>query len=167
MNQNQRPNRPQITTKDVAPAIVSDIDIASTISLEDIERPDLIIATDTSMKDPVTAKYLHDLAFMEQEVDFTVLKTADKTAADPLVVGVNGVNKVLRRGERYKLARKFLNAMISTFTDVNTHEYIDSKGLSQTRVETVTTPALQIQILNDPAGAEGMEWFARAQHGTY
>jgi len=170
MSQNhnsQRPNRPQITTKDVAPTIVNDVDLSSKIAAEDIDRPDLAIATDTNMNDPVTAKYVADLAFMEQEVEFMVQKTPDKTAADPLVVGVNGVTRVVKRGDRYKMARKFLNAMISTHTEVGTHEYIDSNGLSQTRVETITTPSLQIQILNDPAGAEGFNWFARAQHGTY
>lgn len=167
MNSNQRPNRPQITTKDVAPTITNQVDLASTIALEDIDRPDLIIATQTSMNDPVTAKYAHDLAFMEQEVTFTVMKTPDKSAPNPIIVGVNGPTKTIWRGEHYTMARKFLNAMISTFTDVDTHEYIDHQGLSQTRVETVTTPSLQIQILNDPAGAEGMAWFAKAQHGTY
>ena len=167
MSSNQRPNRPQITTKDVAPTITNQVDLASTIALEDIDRPDLIIATQTSMNDPVTAKYAHDLAFMEQEVTFTVMKTADKSAPNPIIVGVNGPTKTVWRGERYTMARKFLNAMISTFTDVDTHEYIDHQGLSQTRVETVTTPSLQIQVLNDPAGAEGMAWFAKAQHGTY
>lgn len=167
-NQGQRPgSRPQITTKDVAPTITHNVDLSSKIDLDNIERPDLAIATDTSMSDPVTLKYAQDLAFMEQEVEFTVMKTADKTAADPLVVGVNGVNKIVKRGERYKMPRKFINAMISTFTDVGTHEYVDKDGLSQTRVETITTPALQIQILNDPAGADGFNWFARAQHGTY
>ena len=167
-NQGQRPgSRPQIATKDVAPTITHNVDLSSKIDLDDIERPDLAIATDTSMNDPVTLKYAQDLAFMEQEVEFTVMKTADKTAADPLVVGVNGVNKIVKRGERYKMPRKFINAMISTFTDVGTHEYIDKDGLSQTRVETITTPALQIQILNDPAGADGFNWFAQAQHGTY
>lgn len=168
MSQNHRPgSRPQITTKDVAPTIVNHVDLASTIALEDIERPDLAIATDTSMDDPVTAKYAKDLAFMEQEVDFILHPTQDKTAPNPIVVGVNGVNRVVYRNQRYKMARKFLNAMIATLTDVNTHEYIDANGLSQTRVETVTTPALQIQVLNDPAGPVGFEWFARAQHGTY
>jgi hypothetical protein len=146
---------------------VNHVDLASDIKLAEIDRPDLIIATDTNMNDPVTAKYAHDLAFMEQEVEFMVLKTADKTAPNPLVVGVNGPFMTIWRGKRYTAARKFLNAMISTFTDVDTHEYIDEKGLSQTRVETVTSPSLQIQVLNDPAGVEGMEWFARAQHGTY
>lgn len=168
MSQNQRPNqRPQITTKDVAPTIKNDVDLASTIAFDDIERPDLAIATDTSMQDPVTLRYAKDLAFMEEEVTFMVAKTHDKSAADPLVVGVNGQNRVIKRGERYTMARKFLNAMISTFTDVDTHEYVDKNGLSQTRVETVTNPSLQIQVLNDPAGQIGMEWFARAQHGTY
>lgn len=168
MSQNHRPgSRPQITTKDVAPTIVNDVDLASTIALGDIDRPDLAIATETSMDDPVTAKYAKDLAFMEQEVEFMLLPTQDKTAPNPIVVGVNGINRAVYRNQRYKLARKFLNAMISTLTDVNTHEYKDEKGLSQTRVETITTPSLQIQVLNDPAGQVGMEWFARAQHGTY
>ncbi len=168
MSQSHRPgSRPQITTKDVAPTITNEVDLASTIAFDDIERPDLAIVTEDSMDSPAIKKYAQDLAFMEQEVQFTVMKTADKTAADPLVVGVNGVNRVVKRGEIYKMPRKFLNAMISTFTDVNTHEYVDDNGLSQTRVETITTPALQIQILNDPAGQLGMEWFARAQHGTY
>lgn len=167
MSSNQRPNRPQITTKDVAPTFVNHVDLASDIKLAEIDRPDLIIATETSMNDPVTAKYAHDLAFMEQPVEFIVLKTADKAAPNPIVVGVNGPSMTVWRGQRYTAARKFLNAMISTFTDVDTHEYVDEKGLSQTRVETVTSPSLQIQVLNDPAGAEGMEWFARAQHGTY
>lgn len=168
MSQNQRPgSRPQITTKDVAPTITNNVDLSSKIKLDDIERPDLAIVTDDALNNPVMAKYMQDLAFMEQEVEFTVMKTADKTAADPLVVGVNGVNKIVKRGERYKMPRKFINAMISTFTDVGTHEYIDKDGLSQTRVETITTPALQIQILNDPAGADGFNWFAQAQHGTY
>lgn len=168
MSQNQRPgSRPQITTKDVAPTIVKNVDLASNIALEDIDRPDLAIATETSMDDPVTAKYAKDLAFMEQEVEFILHPTQDKTAPNPIVVGVNGINRVIYRNQRYKLARKFINAMISTVTDVNTHEYKDGQGLSQTRVETITTPSLQIQVLNDPAGAVGMEWFARAQHGTY
>ncbi len=165
---NQRPGaRPQITTKDVAPTIVNDVDLASTIAKEDIDRPDLAIATDTSMSDPVTLKYVNDLKFMEDEVEFMLQKTSDKTAPNPIVAGVNGQNRTIYRGERYKLARKFLNAMISTLTDVSTYEYVDSNGLSQTRVETVTTPALQIQLLNDPAGEVGFNWFARAQHGTY
>lgn len=168
MTQNHRPgSRPQITTKDVAPTITNQVDLASTIALEDIDRPDLAIATDTSMNDPVTAKYAHDLAFMEQEIEFLVSETQDKTAPNPIVVGVNGINKVIYRKQRYKMARKFLNAMISTFTDVDTKEYVDANGLSQTRVETVTTPALNIQLLNDPAGALGFEWFAKAQHGSY
>lgn len=168
MSQNHRPgSRPQITTKDVAPTIAHDVDLASTILLEDIERPDLAIATNTSMNDPVTADYVKDLAFMEQEVEFILLPTHDKSAPNPIIAGVNGIDRTIYRNQRYKLARKFLNAMISTLTEVSTHEYVDSKGLSQTRVETVTTPALQIQMLNDPAGQAGMEWFAKAQHGAY
>lgn len=168
MSQNQRPgSRPQITTKDVAPTIVNKVDLASDIALGDIDRPDLAIATDTSMDDPVTKKYAQDLAFMEQEVEFMILPTTDKSAPNPLILGVNGVNRVAYRGQIYKMARKFLNTAINTFTDVNTEEYTDGKGLSQTRVGTITTPALQIQVLNDPAGQVGMEWFAKAQHGTY
>lgn len=168
MTQNHRPgSRPQITTKDVAPTITNQVDLASTIALEDIDRPDLAIATDTSMNDPVTAKYAHDLAFMEQEVTFIIAKTHDKSAPDPLVLGVNGPSRTVYRGQRYTLPRKYLNSAINTFTDVNTHEYIDGNGLSQTRLETITNPSLQIQILHDPAGAEGMDWFARAQHGSY
>ena len=166
--QNQRPGaRPQITTKDVAPTIINDVDLASTIAKDDIDRPDLSIATETSMQDPVTLKYIKDLMFMEDEVEFMLLETDNSSAADPIVAGVNGVNKIVKRGVQYKMARKFLNSMISTLTSVDTHEYKDEKGLSQTRVQTRTTPALQIQLLNDPAGADGFAWFARAQHGTY
>ena len=97
--QNQRPGaRPQITTKDVAPTIVNDVDLASTIAKEDIDRPDLAIATETSMQDPVTLKYINDLKFMEEEVEFMLLETENNAAADPIVVGVNGVNKVVKRG---------------------------------------------------------------------
>lgn len=168
MSQNQRPgSRPQITTKDVAPTITNNVDLSSKIKLDDIERPDLAIVTDDSLNNPVIAKYMQDLAFMEQEVTFIIAKTHDKSAPDPLILGVNGPSRTVYRGVKYTMPRKFLNSAINTFTDVNTHEYLDKDGLSQTRVETITNPSLQIQILNDPAGAVGFDWFARAQHGTY
>lgn len=163
----QQTSRPKITTQDVAPTVKHSVDLSSSIAAEDIERPDLAIATDTSLNDPVTKQYVKDLAFMEDVVEFVVAKSHDKNEPDPLIAGVNGTNKIIQRGVKYRLPRKFLNAMINTFSDINTHEYIDSNGLSQTRVEMTTNPSLQIQLLVDPAGQEGMAWFARTQHGTY
>jgi hypothetical protein len=160
-------NRPKITTQDVAPTINHDIDLSSNIATDDIERPDLAIATETSMTDPVTRKYVRDLAFMEEIVEFVVAKTHDKNEPNPIIAGVNGIPKVIERGVRYKLPRKFLNALINTVTDTNTHEYLDQDGLKQTRIETITSPSLQIQLISDPSGQSGMQWFAQAQHGAY
>jgi len=161
-------NRPKITTADVAPTINNTVETADArVRNEDLDRPDLAIATQTSMNDPVTRKYVDDLAFMEQEVEFVIAKTHDKNDPNPIIAGVNGVSKVIQRGLRYKLPRKFLNVLLNSFTDVSTHEYIDKDGLSQTRIETITNPSLQVQVLHDPAGAEGMAWFARTQHGAY
>lgn len=157
-------NRPKITTSDVAPQISHDIDLSSNIATEDIERPDLAIATDTSMDDPNTNKYVRDLAFMEDIVEFVVGKTKDKNEPDPIIAGVNGISRVIKRDAVQRLPRKFLNALISTTTDVDTVEFVDEKGLQQTRIQTVTTPALQIQLLSDPRGRDGIEWFRKAYY---
>lgn len=155
---------PKIITNDVAGDIHHNIDASSTIATEDIERPDLAIATDTSMNDPTTVQYVRDLAFMEDIVEFVVGKTKDKNEPDPIICGVNGISRVIKRDVVQRLQRKFLNALISTTTDVDTVEFVDEKGLQQTRIQTVTTPALQIQLLSDPRGRDGIEWFRKAYY---
>lgn len=157
--------RPQITTEDVAPEIDADIDIASTIAKEDIERPDLAAVTDSSITDPVTLKYIQDLAFMEEEVTFVVAKTKDKNEPNPILAGNNGNTKPISLGVVVKMARKFLDSIINTVTETSTQEYMDDAGLKQTRILTHSTPSLSIQIIDDPSMLKGREWFAARQYG--
>lgn len=158
-------NRPQISTTDVAPTLSADIDANSSIQSSDVEKPDIALAINTDINDPVTNKYIKDLGFMEEVVEFVVGKTRDKNDPDPIIAGVNGIMRVIKLGEPQKLPRKFLNVLINTVVDVTTHEYVDEDGLKQTRMQTQGMPSLQIQILNDPSGVKGMQWFAAAQHG--
>lgn len=155
--------RPKITTENVAPTIEGTIDISSNIAMEDIDRPDIHVMSDG---DP-NSKYIRDLAFMEEQVTFIVAKTKDKNDPDPIISGCNGQNLIVELGKPVKAARKFLNSLINTVMDISTSEYIDEQGLKQTRISTLHSPSLQIQLMDDPSGQKGFDWFARAQHGIY
>lgn len=155
--------RPKITTEDVAPSIQNTIDLSSEIAKEDIDRPDLYVMEDTDHND----KYFKDLAFMEEVVTFSVGKTKDKNEPNPIIAGCNGQSLVIERGKQIKAPRKFLNVLISQVFDIDTAEYIDQNGLKQTRLDTVHSPALPLQLYNDPSGQKGFDWFARAQQGMY
>lgn len=154
--------RPKITTEDVAPTINQSIDMSSSIATEDIDHPNVDIVTDI---DP-NGQYIRDLDFMEEVVTFIVGK-GGKFDPNPIIAGCNGQNLVIERGKPVKAKRKFLNTLINTVFSLDTQEYLDDNGLKQTKVETTHTPSLSIQLLVDPSGQKGMEWFANVQHGTY
>lgn len=155
--------RSMIDTSDVAPTLQRSMDMPSTTATEDLDRDQIHVATDMDPND----KYIRDLAFMEEKVTFIVAKTRDKNEPNPIIAGCNGQSVVVERGKPIKEARKFLNSLINTTMDIDTYEYTDNDGLKQTRIETLHSPALQIQLIADPSGERGMSWFTRSQHGEY
>ena len=126
-----------------------EIDLSST--LDEIERPDLAVVTNADLNSPHVTEYNRDLAFMEDILEILVHKSEDKHAPDPVTCGVNGVIKVIKRGERFKMARKFVDALIKTSFRTETVQYKDENGIDQTKIEHIPVQNCAVQIVNDPA----------------
>ena len=152
-NETLHRSRPKISTNDLAPAQEQTIDLASTI-----EKPEMAVVTDESLDSPYLKEYLKELEFMKQEVEFVVAPSEDKYAPNPVNCGVNGDIRFLQRGQRYRLPRMFLNALINTVFRVETRVYKDANGLDQTEIKKIPTSALTISVFDDPAGETGRRW---------
>ena len=147
---------PSHTTEDFKGPDNYEIDLSST--LDEIERPDLAVVTNAALGSPHVAEYASDLAFMEDILEIVVHKSEDKYAPDPVTCGVNGVTKIIPRGQRFKMARKFVDALIKTSFRVETIEYTDKAGLQQTKTDHIPTQNCSVQIYHDPAGEVGRRW---------
>lgn len=143
--------RAAIKTSDVPTAPKTDINMASTIAMEDIERPDLAIVTDDTLESPHIKEYLNDLKFMEEILTISISLTNDKNAERVVPCGVNGEVKHLERGKAHKIARKFVESLIKVEDRVETEQYKDASGIDQTRI--IKIPALKypLSIHHDPS----------------
>lgn len=143
----------------MATADQTQIDMPGNVATEDLDRPDLIAVTGDTLDSPIVKEYARDLAFMEDELTISISQTTDKNAENPVPCGCNGEVKWLRRGELYKIKRKFVDSLIKVEDAVETQQYKDKDGVDQTRV--IRTPALKypVNVHNDPAGELGRRWF--------
>lgn len=139
-----------------------EIDMASSIATEDIERPDLITVTDDTLQSPHVQEYIKDLQFMEDPITFLIGDTTDPNAERVVSCGVNGERKDFVRGQEYKAARKFIDSLIKKNTNVKTQQYKDMDGVDQTKFVTNGALVYPISIIHDPAGETGRRWFQHA-----
>lgn len=149
---------PSHTTGDFKGPEQFDIDLSSTLAADEIERPDLAVVTGADLDSPHVKEYNRDLAFMEDILEIVVHKSEDKYAPDPITCGVNGVIKVIKRGERFKMARKFVDALIKTSFRTETVQYKDANGIDQTKIENIPVQNCSVQVFHDPAGELGRKW---------
>jgi len=133
-----------------------EIDLSST--LDEIERPDMAVVTDADLNSPHVLEYAKDLAFMEDMLTIQVAKSEDRNAPDPVSCGVNGVPKLFKRGEVYKVAHKFVDALIKTSFRTETIQFKDANGIDQTKIEQIPVHNVTVQVFEDPAGDVGRRW---------
>ena len=158
---------PSHTTEDFKGAEQFTIDMPSSLGNDEIERPDLVVVTDADLNTPHVKEYNRITAFMEDIMEIVVHKSEDKYAPDPVSCGVNGVTKVIKRGQRVKLARKFVDALIQTSYRLDTIEYTDKAGLQQTKTEHTPVQNVTVQVFHDPAGEYGQQWMAHKLSTAY
>lgn len=170
INMRGRPKmqRPMINTNDVAETQNTNIDLSSTKTTEQVyktlEDINLAIVTDESLQNPGLNKYAKDLAFMEQQVVFTVARGAKE---DPpvIVLGVNGQTVAVERGKPIRCARKFLNTLFTSIHEMATQQFTDENGLTQTKAVKTQAPAYAISLMEDTP--EGRDWVAQQQRMFY
>ncbi len=136
-----------------------DIDLSSTLKADEIERPDLAVVTDADLNTPHVKEYNFITAFMEDMLTIRVAESEDPYAPDPVTAGNNGIIKIFKRGETYKVARKFVDSLIKTSFRTKTVQYKDANGLDQTRIEQIPVHNVIVDIIEDPAGAYGRQWY--------
>lgn len=150
--------RSQIETRDARLPDKQTIDLSG--GVDDVE---LAVVTDADVDKPWLAEYNKDLAFNEQILEFSIGRDSNPYAENPVPCGCNGVIHQLQRGKRYRLARKFVDSLIKTTFRVETEEFIDEKGLKQTRVHRIPAEAYPLSIHHDPANEDGKDvgkrWF--------
>lgn len=146
------------TTSDFKGPDQFDIDLSSTLAADEIERPDLVVVTDTNLNTPHVAEYIRITAFMEDILTVRVAESEDPYAPDPVTAGNNGVIKIFKRGETYKVARKFIDSLIKTSFRTKTVQYKDANGLDQTRIVQIPVHNVIVDVIEDPAGAYGRQW---------
>lgn len=160
--------RPQIQSSDAQLPQSRQIDLSSDGPLDDDE---LHLVVGESMEDERVKNLLKEeadmRAFMEEKVTFMIAETSDKNAPNPVVAGVNGVQKIFTRGIQYTEARKFIDSLIKVTFGVKTINHTDEKGLYQTKLETVPSMVYPLQILNDPSGKRGNAWFMHQQKNGF
>lgn len=156
-------SRPKIQTTDVGmqdPVHVQ-LDLGT-------DADDLAIVTEESMQSPHVKEYARELAFMEDEITFTIMKSDAPNAIDPVECAVNGVQKKFYRGMQYKAARKFLNALINVCFNVETVNRKDpNTGLDKTEVVRTPYTPYVISVMHDPSPI-GAKWLEFKMNGdTY
>lgn len=132
------------------------IDLSST--LDEIERPDIAVVTDADLHSPHVLEYAKDLAFMEDMLTIQVAESTDPNEPNPVSCGVNGVTKLFTRGEVYKVARKFVDALVKTSFRTETIQFKDANGIDQTKIKQIPIHNVTVQIFDDPAGEVGRRW---------
>ncbi len=140
----------QVETKDLGLPKSEPIDLSG-----GVDSVDLAMVTDADIDTPWLKELSDDLAFNEQIVTFSIGRDSNPNAENPVPCGCNGKVYHLRRGERHRLPRKFVDSLIRTTFRVETEEYVDDKGLKQTRVHRIPCEAYPISIHDDPANADG------------
>ena len=149
---------PSHSTSDFEGPEQFDIDLSSTLKADEIERPDLAVVTDANLETPHVKEYNFITAFMEDILTVRVAESEDPYAPDPVSSGNNGVIKLFKRGETYKVARKFIDSLIKTSFRTRTVQYKDANGLDQTRIEQIPVHNVIVDIIEDPAGSYGRQW---------
>lgn len=161
-------HRTQIQSSDADLPESREIDLSSNKPLDDDE---LHLVTGESMGDERIKNLLkeeHDMrTFMEEKVTFMIAETSDKNAPNPVSAGVNGIQRHFWRGKQYTEARKFIDSLIKVTFGVKTINFTDEKGLHQTKIETVPSMVYPIQILSDPSGRIGHNWFLHQQKNGF
>lgn len=147
---------PSHTTSDFKGPENFEIDLSST--LDEIERPDLAVVTDADLNTPHVKEFNRITAFMEDILTIQVSKSEDPYAPDPVTAGNNGIIKIFKRGETYKVARKFVDSLIKTSFRTQTVQFKDDNGLDQTRVDQIPVHNVIVQVFEDPAGEYGRQW---------
>lgn len=130
------------------------------------DTPDLAIVTEESMKDARTKQYMSELAFMEDNITFTIGMSELPQAVDPIECAVNGEKRVYYRGRQYKDKRKFINAMINVSWTIDVVNRKDpSTGLDTSSIKRTPFNPISINIQADPAGQVGAKWLAYKLNG--
>lgn len=160
--------RPMITTEDVAEGRQTDIDLHSSVAenqvYETLQENNFVAVTNESMQSENISKYANDLKFMEEQVTFVVQPGA-KEEPPVLTLGVNGQTIHVRRGQKVRAARKFLNTLFTFTHSIETENYTDQDGLIQTRIKRTQQPAYPVALIEDTQ--EGRNWFAANQSVYY
>lgn len=149
---------PSHSTSDFKGPEQFDIDLSSTLSADEIDRPDLAVVTDADLDTPHVKEYNRISAFMEDILTIRVAESEDPYAPNPVSCGNQGAIKVFTRGEVYKVARKFIDSLIKTSFRTRTVQYKDANGLDQTRIEQIPVHNVIVDVIEDPAGAYGRQW---------
>lgn len=149
---------PSHTTEDFEGPEQFDIDLSSTLKADEIERPDLAVVTDANLETPHVKEYNFITAFMEDILTVRVAESEDAYAPDPVSAGNNGVIKLFKRGEVYRVARKFIDSLIKTSFRTRTVQYKDKDGLDQTRIVQIPVHNVIVDVIEDPAGEYGRKW---------
>lgn len=151
--------RPMINTSDVRGTESHFIDAHSSIPTDEIE---IAVVTNEDINSDSIAKYARDLRFMEEPVTFILANTNNKNDPNPILVGVNGEERVIWRSQVYTLARKFLNTLFETVHEMSTQQYQDQNGVTQTRFVRTVSPAYSVSVMQDTP--DGRKWFERIQN---
>jgi hypothetical protein len=116
------------------------------------ERMQKLMAEEKAMRD-----------FFEEKVTFSIGPSSDQYAIDPVPCGVNGEHRFFKRGERYTVARKFVEALIRVAHRVKTQQIKDANNVDNTEIKTEPYLVYPIQIWSDPSGTgeheRGGRWF--------
>lgn len=134
-----------------------------------IHADDIAVVTDESVSSPLVKEYLRDIAFMEDQITFSIGMSENPHAPDPVECGVQGEKRQFYRGQRYTAPRKYVNALINVCWNIETRNRKDpATGLDVTSVERIPYQAYSISIHNDPAGVTGQKWLEFKMNGdTY
>lgn len=161
-------SRPQHSSEDFETPDSKEIDIGLNAPLDNDQ---IYVVTNESMKDDrlikiaAEEKKWHD--FMKQKVTFVIHETEDENAPNPVSCGVNGVHRHYYRGQEYTDARMFVDSLIKCVRKVKTVNFKNAEGVDDTKLEVKHVLAYPLEIIEDPAGKLGRDWFKHQQRNAF
>jgi hypothetical protein len=152
-----------VESKDIGDPADQLIDMPSKVKTAEIERPDqteMVAVVDEDLNSPNLSAYVKEMAFMKQGIDVIVGESTDPNAEQIVASGVNGNYRYFTRGKVYRdVPRMFIDSLLKRTGGVETEQYMDKQGVTQTRVNKSNAATYPISILKDPSGELGVRWF--------
>lgn len=99
-------------------------------------------------------------AFMHEKVEVEIHEVSDKDAAQMFMVGVNGRQRVLRRGERTFLERYYVEVLARARpVNYNNEEFVDGDGTRKVRYPSRRGLLYPFTVVTD--SDRGKEWLRK------